>query len=96
MDGPKTEATVAKKLRVSKKQARSLLGNFAEGKIRELFKSANVDKTEEEISKEIQVSVPIRGCLKRLAKESFLDKIPVPPVKYRSGKFNRSLFNQRN
>lgn len=81
MDGPKTEATVVKKfrkLKVSKTQAKVWLNLFAEWKIRELFKSADVCKTEKEISKEIQVSAPIRGCLKRLVKENFLDKIPGP------------------
>ena len=99
MDGPKTKATVVnkfKKLRVSETQAQTWLNLFAERKIRELFKSADVCKTEKEISKEIQVSVPIRGCLQRLVKEKFLDKIPGCSVRYRSSKFNRPLFDQRN
>ena len=96
MDVPKTEATVAEKLQVSKKQARAWLECFAEEKIRELFKDADVCKNEKEISKEIQVSVPIRGCLRHLVKENFLDKIPGSPVKYRSGKSNRSLFDPQN
>ena len=102
MDGPKTKATVAnklKKLRVSETQSQTWLNLFAERKIRELFKSANACKTEEEISKEIQkiqVSAQIRRCLSGLVKEKFLDKIPGRPVKYCSGQFNRSLFDQRN
>ncbi len=96
VDGPKTKATVAEKLKVSKKQAKDWLERIAERKIRELFKSADACKTEKEISKEIQVSAPIRRCLNSLVKEKFLDKIPGPPVKYRSGQSNRSLFDQRN
>lgn len=96
MDGPKTKATVAEKLQVSKKQAENWLERIAERKIRELFKSADACKTEKEISKEIQVSTPIRRCLNGLVKEKFLNKIPGSPVKYRSGQFNRSLFDQRN
>lgn len=96
IDEPKTEATVAEKLKVSKKQARTWLDLFAEGKIRKLFKGSDVRKTEREISKEIQVSTPIRECLKRLVKENFLDKIPGRPVRYRSSEFNRPLFDPRN
>ena len=99
IDGPKTKASITnkfKKLRVLETQARTWLNLFAERKIRELFKSADVCKTEEEISKEIQVSVPIRGCLQRLAKENLLDKIPGCPVKYCSSESNRTLFEQRD
>ena len=96
MDGPKTKATVAEKLKVSKKQAEDWLERIAKRKIRELFKSADACKTEKEISKEIQVSAPIRRCLNGLVKEKFLNKNPGRPVKYRSGQFNRSLFDQRN
>lgn len=96
IDGPMTKATVAEKLQVSKKQAEDWLERIAERKIRELFKSADACKTEKEISKEIQASVPIRRCLNGLVKEKFLDKIPGCPVKYRSSQFNRSLFDQRN
>ncbi len=97
MDVPRTKATVAnkfKKLRVSETQARTWLNLFAERKIRELFKNADVCKTEEEISKEIQVSVPIRGCLQRLVKENLLVKIS-RPVRYRSSdsESNQPLFD---
>ena len=95
-DDRQTEATVAEKLKVSKKQARTRLDLFAEGKIKKLFKGAGVCKTEREISKEIQVSTPIRGCLKRLVKENFLNKIPGRPVRYRSSEFNQTLFDPRN
>lgn len=95
MDGPKTKATVAykfKKLRVSETQAQTWLNLFAERKIRELFKSADACKTEKEISKEIQVSVPIRGCLQRLVKENLIVKLS-RPVRYRSSEFNQPLFD---
>ena len=98
MDVPKTKTSVAnkfKKLRVSETQAQTWLNLFAEKKIRELFKSADVCKTEKEISKEIQVSVPIRGCLQRLVKENLLVKIS-RPVRYRPSESNRSLFEQRD
>ena len=95
MDAPKTKASVAnkfKKLRVSETQAQTWLNLFAERKIRELFKNADVCKTEREISKEIQASVPIRGCLQRLAKENLLVKIS-RPVRYCSSESNRPLFD---
>ena len=93
IDGPKTEATVAKKLKVSKKQAKDWLVRVAEEEIRELFKDVDVCKTREEISKEIRASISIQSCLNGLVKEKFLDKIPGRPVKYRSGESNRSLFD---
>ncbi len=93
IDGPKTEATVAKKSKVSKKQAKDWLVRIAEEKIRELFKDVNVCKTKEEISKEIRSSISIQSCLNGLVKEKFLVKIPGRPVKYRSGESNRSLFD---
>lgn len=92
MDSPKTKATVAEKLKVSKKKAKDGLERIAERKIREMFKGADVCKTEEEISKEIQVSVPIRGCLQRLVKENLLVKLS-RPVRYRSSESNRPLFD---
>ena len=96
IDGPKTEATVAEKLEVSKKQAKDWLVRIAEEKIRELFKDADVCKTGKEISKEIQSPVSIQSCLDGLVKEKVLDKIPGRPVKYRSGESNRSLFDPQN
>ena len=94
MDGPRTEATIADELQVSKKQAEAWLVRFAEGKIRELFKGANPCKTEAEVAETLQVSrKQVRICLKRLVEEGVLDKLS-RPVRYRSNDPIGPLFNQ--
>jgi len=94
MDGPRTGATIADELQVSKKQAEAWLVRFAEGKIRELFEGAGVCKSEAEISADLQVSVKsIRTCLKRLVEDGVLNKLS-RPVRYRSSDRIGPLFNQ--
>ena len=84
MDGPRTEDTVAEALQIPKKLAGVWIERFAEGKIRKLFKGADVCKTEAEIAGAFQVSGrQVRACLKRLVEERVLEKLS-RPVRYRS------------
>ena len=93
MGRPRTEASVAEELEITKKQAEVWLGCFAKRKIRELFRGANICKTEAEIAEALQVpGKQIRACVKRLVEEGALDKLS-RPVRYRS---NGPLFDQEN
>ena len=97
MDGPRTDARVARELQVTKKQAEVWLRRFADEKLRELFEGTGTPRTVAEIVEELRFSERwIRDCLRCLLDEGVVEKSPrFRPVRYRSTASIGPLFDRR-
>ena len=98
MDGPRTEAGIAKYLNLSKSKARVWLKRFMEAKLRDLFKRTDEVRTEAEVAEELGVAGrQIRSSLEQLVKEEIIERVPRSrPAGYRRAGSIGTLFNQDN
>ena len=96
MRDTRTEAEVAERLQVSKKQARTWLKRLIEEEVRNLLKSSGVPMTEAEVAGALRISSgQLRGTLIRLVEQGALERIPrSSPVQYRRAGAMGPLFDR--
>ena len=85
LEGPRTDARVAKELRVSKRQAGAWLREFVGEKLRGRFEETDMPWTAAELADDLRFPVSsVRGGLKRLVARGVIETVPLSrPARYR-------------
>lgn len=96
MDRPKTSASVAKYLDVSRKQAEIWLRRLMETRLRDLFNRTHEVRTRAEIADELGVTGPqIQSSLTKLVKKQIIERVPRSrPARYRRAGSIGALFHR--